>query len=61
MSGRNCRAGFHPAVLPCGCRSRHSNVTAKATRPDGASSEISTKLVGPMPPQELRTFVTDPN
>ncbi|MFJ9866645.1 hypothetical protein [Streptomyces sp. NPDC101165] len=40
-------------------RSRHSNVTVKATRPDGASLEISTKLVGPMTPQELRTFVTD--
>ncbi|MFH8770806.1 hypothetical protein [Streptomyces sp. NPDC017958] len=40
-------------------RSRHSDVTVKATRPDGASLEISTKLVGPMTPQELRTFVTD--
>ncbi|MFF4571030.1 hypothetical protein [Streptomyces sp. NPDC001410] len=40
-------------------RSRHSNVTVRATRPDGASLEISTKLVGPMTAQELRTFVTD--
>ncbi|MFD5798395.1 hypothetical protein ACFWIO_33675 [Streptomyces diastatochromogenes] len=40
-------------------RSRHSNVTVKATRSDGASLEISTKLVGPMTPQELRAFVAD--
>ncbi|WP_336116476.1 effector-associated constant component EACC1 [Streptomyces sp. PTD9-10] len=40
-------------------RSRHNDVTVKATRPDGASLEISTKLVGPMTPRELRTFVTD--
>jgi hypothetical protein len=40
-------------------RSRHGAVTVKATRPDGASAEISTKLVRPMTPEELRTFVAD--
>lgn len=40
-------------------RSRHAAVTVKATRPDGASVEISTTLVEPMTPGELRTFVAD--
>ncbi|MFF4394159.1 hypothetical protein [Streptomyces sp. NPDC001480] len=40
-------------------RGRHGDVTVKATRPDGATMEISTKLVRPMTPQELRAFVAD--
>jgi hypothetical protein len=40
-------------------RSRRGAVTVKATRPDGASVEVSAKLVGAMTPQELRTFVAD--
>lgn len=40
-------------------RGRHGDVTVKATRPDGASLEISTKLVRPMTPQELGALVTD--
>ncbi|MGV9254573.1 effector-associated constant component EACC1 [Streptomyces sp. NPDC003697] len=40
-------------------RSRRGSVTVKATRPDGASVEISTKLVAPMTAQELRTFVAN--
>ncbi|GAA2734834.1 effector-associated constant component EACC1 [Streptomyces nogalater] len=40
-------------------RSRRGAVTVKATRTDGACVEISAKLVGPMSPQELKTFVAD--